>query len=102
MTIRVGINGFGRIGRCVVRALHEQGADLEVVAANDVAPVDQMAHLLRFDSVYGRFPGDVRAVDGGVQVDDHVIRFLAEREPKSLPWADLGIDVVVQPGGTEG
>jgi glyceraldehyde 3-phosphate dehydrogenase len=99
MTIRVGINGFGRIGRCVVRALHEQGADLEVVAANDVAPVDQMAHLLRFDSVYGRFPGEVRPVDGGVQVDDHVIRFLAEREPKSLPWADLGIDVVIEATG---
>jgi glyceraldehyde 3-phosphate dehydrogenase len=99
MTIRVGINGFGRIGRCVVRALHEQGADLAVVAANDVAPVDQMAHLLRFDSVYGRFPGDVRAVDGGVQVDDHVIRFLAERDPKSLPWADLGIDVVIEATG---
>jgi glyceraldehyde 3-phosphate dehydrogenase len=99
MTIRVGINGFGRIGRCVVRALHEQGADLEVVAANDVAPVDQMAHLLRFDSVYGRFPGDVSAVDGGVQVDDHVIRFLAEQEPKSLPWADLGIDVVIEATG---
>jgi glyceraldehyde 3-phosphate dehydrogenase len=99
MTIRVAINGFGRIGRCVVRALHEQGADLEVVAANDVAPVDQMAHLLRFDSVYGRFPGDVSAVDGGVQVDDHVIRFLAEQEPKSLPWADLGIDVVIEATG---
>jgi glyceraldehyde 3-phosphate dehydrogenase len=99
MTTRVGINGFGRIGRSVVRALHEQEADLEVVAANDVGPVDQMAHLLRFDSVYGRFPGEVRAVDGGVQVDDHVIRFLAEREPKNLPWADLGVDVVIEATG---
>jgi glyceraldehyde 3-phosphate dehydrogenase len=99
MTIRVAINGFGRIGRSVVRALHEQGADMEVVAANDVASVDQMAHLLKFDSVYGRFPAEVRAVDGGVQVDDHVIRFLAEREPKNLPWADLGVDVVIEATG---
>jgi glyceraldehyde 3-phosphate dehydrogenase len=99
MTTRVGINGFGRIGRSVVRALQDQGADLGVVAANDVGPVDQMAHLLRFDSVYGRFPGEVRAVDGGVQVDDHVIRFLAEREPKNLPWADLGVDVVIEATG---
>jgi len=99
MTVRLGINGFGRIGRSVVRALHEQRADMEVVAANDVGSVDQMAHLLRFDSVYGRFPGEVRAVDGGVQVDDHVIRFLAEREPKNLPWADLGVDVVIEATG---
>ena len=99
MTIRVAINGFGRIGRSVVRALHEQGADMEVVAANDVGSVDQMAHLLKFDSVYGRFPAEVRVVDGGVQVDDHVIRFLAEREPKNLPWADLGVDVVIEATG---
>jgi glyceraldehyde 3-phosphate dehydrogenase len=99
MTVRVGINGFGRVGRSFVRAVHDQSADMEVVAANDLGPVDQMAHLLRFDSVFGRFPGEVRVVDDGIEVEDRVIRFLAEREPKSLPWADLGVDVVIEATG---
>jgi glyceraldehyde 3-phosphate dehydrogenase (phosphorylating) len=85
MTVPVGINGFGRVGRSFVRAVHDQSADMEVVAANDLGSVDQMAHLLRFDSVFGRFPGEVRVVDDGIEVEDRVIRFLAEREPKSLP-----------------
>ncbi|HEY8524432.1 MAG TPA: type I glyceraldehyde-3-phosphate dehydrogenase [Acidimicrobiales bacterium] len=99
MTLRIGINGLGRIGRAVVRAVHERNDDIEVVAANDIAPVEQMAHLLRFDSVYGRFPGDVRVEDGGIAVGDHVIRYLTEREPKSLPWGDLGVEVVIESTG---
>jgi glyceraldehyde 3-phosphate dehydrogenase len=99
MTVRVGINGFGRIGRSVVRAVRAQGADVVVVAANDVAPLEQMAHLLRYDSIYGRFPGDVRTVAGGIEVDGRLIRVLAEREPKALPWADLGVDVVIEATG---
>jgi glyceraldehyde 3-phosphate dehydrogenase (phosphorylating) len=99
MTVRVGINGFGRIGRSVVRAVRAQDADIVVVAANDIAPIEQMAHLLRFDSTYGRFPGDVRTVADGIEVDGRLIRVLAEREPKALPWADLGVDVVVEATG---
>jgi glyceraldehyde 3-phosphate dehydrogenase len=99
MTVRVGINGFGRVGRSFVRAVQDQGADMEVVAANDLGSVDQMAHLLQYDSVFGRFPGEVRVVDGGIAIEDRVIRFLAEQEPKSLPWADLGVDVVIEATG---
>ena len=99
MTVRVGINGFGRIGRSVVRAVHAQGADLDVVAVNDVAPIGHMAHLLRFDSVYGRFPGDVRVTRDRIEIDGRPLRFLAEREPKNLPWADLGVDVVIEATG---
>jgi glyceraldehyde 3-phosphate dehydrogenase (phosphorylating) len=100
MTIRVGINGLGRIGRSVVRAVQASDSDVEVVAANDVASVDQMAHLLMYDSVYGRFPGDLRVADGGIEVDGRLVRFFSEREPKNLPWADLGVDVVMEATGT--
>jgi glyceraldehyde 3-phosphate dehydrogenase len=99
MTVRVGINGFGRIGRSVVRALRAQDADVIVVAANDVAPLAQIAHLLRYDSTYGRFPGDVETVADGIEVDGRLIRVLAEREPKELPWADLGVEVVLEATG---
>jgi glyceraldehyde 3-phosphate dehydrogenase len=99
MKVRVGINGFGRIGRSVVRAVRAQDADVVVVAANDIAPIEQMAHLLRFDSTYGRFPGDVRTVADGIEVDGRLIRVLAEHEAKALPWADLGVDVVIEATG---
>ncbi|HVX17891.1 MAG TPA: type I glyceraldehyde-3-phosphate dehydrogenase [Acidimicrobiales bacterium] len=99
MTIRIGINGFGRIGRNFYRAIRSQGADIEVVAANDLGSVDQMAHLLRFDSVMGRFDGEVTEVDGGIEVDGKVIKILAERDPAQLPWADLGVDLVVESTG---
>jgi glyceraldehyde 3-phosphate dehydrogenase len=99
MTIRVGINGFGRIGRNFYRALRSQGADLQVVAVNDLGSVQTMAHLLRFDSVMGRFAGDVEVVGDGIRVDGATIKVLAEREPKSLPWDDLGVDVVVESTG---
>jgi glyceraldehyde 3-phosphate dehydrogenase len=99
MTIRVGINGFGRIGRNFFRALRAQGADLELVAANDLGSIDQMAHLLTYDTVLGRFAGDVKEVAGGIEVDGTRIQILAERDPKALPWADLGVDVVIESTG---
>src|SRR5512132_4385582 len=72
---------------------------MEVVAANDLGSVDQMAPLLQYASVFGRFPGEVRVVDGGIAIEDRLIRFLAKQEPKSLPWADLGVDVVIEATG---
>lgn len=99
MTIRVGINGFGRIGRNFFRAVRAQGADIELVAANDLGSIDQMAGLLARDSVLGRFDGDVRAVDGGIEVDGKLIKILAERDPAKLPWGELGVDLVVESTG---
>jgi glyceraldehyde 3-phosphate dehydrogenase len=99
MTIRVGINGFGRIGRNVFRAVKDQGADIELVAANDLGSVDTMAHLLANDSVMGRLDAEVIAVDGGIEVDGRTIQILAEREPAKLPWGDLGVDVVIESTG---
>ncbi len=99
MTIRVGINGFGRIGRNFFRAVRAQGADIELVAANDLGSLDQMAALLERDSVLGPFKGEVRVVDGGIEVDGHTIEILAEREPGKLPWGDLGVDLVVESTG---
>jgi glyceraldehyde 3-phosphate dehydrogenase len=99
MTIRVGINGFGRIGRNFYRAIRSQGADLEVVAVNDLGSVEMMAHLLKFDSVMGRFPGDVEVVGDGIKVDGTTIKVLAERNPADLPWGDLGVDVVIESTG---
>lgn len=99
MTIRVGINGFGRIGRNFFRAARAQDADVELVAANDLGSIDQMAALLARDSVLGPFDGEVRAVDGGIEVDGKLIKILAEREPSKLPWGDLGVDLVVESTG---
>ncbi|CAN5829280.1 type I glyceraldehyde-3-phosphate dehydrogenase [soil metagenome] len=99
MTIRVGINGFGRIGRNVFRAVKDQGADIEFVAANDLGSVETMAHLLKNDSVMGRLDAEVKAVDGGIEVDGRTIQILAEREPAKLPWGDLGVDVVIESTG---
>jgi glyceraldehyde 3-phosphate dehydrogenase len=99
MAIRVGINGFGRIGRNFFRALRKQGADIELVAANDLGSVPTMAHLLQYDSIMGRFEGTVTATDKGIEVDGETIQILAEREPGKLPWADLGVDVVVESTG---
>jgi len=99
MTVRVGVNGFGRIGRNFFRAAAAQGADVEFVAVNDLGSLDQMAHLLKYDSVMGRLGADVRAVKGGIRVDDHTIRVLSERNPADLPWGDLGVDVVVESTG---
>ena len=99
MAIRVGINGFGRIGRNFYRAMRGTGADIDLVAANDLGSVDQMAHLLQYDSVLGRFPGQVEVVGDGIKVEGDTIKMLAERDPAKLPWGDLGVDVVVESTG---
>ena len=99
MTVRVGINGFGRIGRSFVRAVLQQGVDVDIVAANDLATIDQLAHLLRFDSVVGRFPGDIGHDGDVLEVAGRSIRIFSEREAKRLPWADFGVDVVVEATG---
>ena len=99
MTVRVCINGFGRIGRNVFRAVQASGADIEVVAFNDLGDDATQAHLLRYDSILGRFDGDVRVVGGGIEVDGRRIMSLAEKDPAALPWGDLGVDVVIESTG---
>jgi glyceraldehyde 3-phosphate dehydrogenase len=99
MTVRVGINGFGRIGRNFLRASHEQGAALEVVALNDLADAATNAHLLRYDTTYGRFDAEVTVGEGQLTVGGQRIKVLSERDPKALPWADLGVEVVLESTG---
>jgi glyceraldehyde 3-phosphate dehydrogenase len=99
MAVRVGINGFGRIGRNVFRAAYEQGADIEWVAANDITDPKTTAHLLKYDSNYGPFPGHVEATDTGFKVDGKEVRLFAERDPAALPWGDLGAEVVIESTG---
>jgi glyceraldehyde 3-phosphate dehydrogenase len=99
MSVRVGINGFGRIGRSVLRAASERDTEIEVVAINDVVAPATLAHLLRYDSVFGRFPGSVAAGDGVIEVEGRPIRTLAETDPGKLPWADLEVDVVIESTG---
>ncbi|HEY2769173.1 MAG TPA: type I glyceraldehyde-3-phosphate dehydrogenase [Solirubrobacteraceae bacterium] len=99
MSVRVAINGFGRIGRNVFRAAYERGADIEWLAVNDLVDPQTIAHLLKYDSSYGPFPGDVEATDTGFRVDGKDIRVLAEKDPASLPWEDLGADVVIESTG---
>ena len=97
MTIRVGINGFGRIGRNILRAIYESGRkDIEVVAANDLGPVETNAHLLRFDSVHGRFPGEVTVKGDGISLGNGTIKITAERDPAKLPWKELGVDIALE------
>jgi glyceraldehyde 3-phosphate dehydrogenase len=95
----VGINGFGRIGRNFYRALAAGGKDLEVVAVNDLTSPETLAHLLKYDSILGRFPGEIGVTDDGITVDGRTIKILAERDPANLPWGDLGVDVVVESTG---
>jgi glyceraldehyde 3-phosphate dehydrogenase len=100
MSVRVGINGFGRIGRNVFRAIADRAKEsIEVVAVNDITDAPTLAHLLDYDSIFGRYPGKVSAVEGGIQVDDRLIKVLAERDPANLPWGELGVDVVVESTG---
>jgi len=100
MTTRIGINGFGRIGRQVLRAATEQYEDkLEIVAVNDLTDSKTNAHLYKYDSVYGVYPGAVEATEDGILVDGKAIRVLAEREPAGLPWGDLGVEVVIESTG---
>jgi glyceraldehyde 3-phosphate dehydrogenase len=100
MAIRVGINGFGRIGRQVLRAAKEQGvADLDFVAINDLTNTRTLAHLFKYDSVHGRFDGDVEAGEGSLTVDGDEIKILSEKDPAALPWKDLGVDIVLESTG---
>lgn len=99
MTVRVGINGFGRIGRNFFRAAKQAGADIDFVAVNDLGSIDTMAHLLKYDSVLGKLPDDVKVVDEGIYVAGDTIKVLQVRDPKELPWGDLGVDVVVESTG---
>lgn len=100
MAIRVGINGFGRIGRQVLKAIRENyGDEIDVVAFNDLGDLETMAHLFRYDSNYGRYPGTVEVRDGNLIVDGDEIKALSEREPANLPWGDLGVDIVIEGTG---
>ncbi|HSK48928.1 MAG TPA: type I glyceraldehyde-3-phosphate dehydrogenase [Solirubrobacterales bacterium] len=99
MAVKVGINGFGRIGRNVFRAAHEAGADLEFVAVNDLTDPGTLAHLLKYDSILGRFPAEVAAGEGSISVGGKEIKVLSERDPGALPWGDLGVDVVIESTG---
>ena len=99
MTVRVGINGFGRIGRNFFRVAKAQGADIDFVAVNDLGSLDTMAHLLANDSVHGRLSAEIAVTDDGISVDGDVLRVLSERNPEDLPWGDLGVDVVVESTG---
>jgi glyceraldehyde 3-phosphate dehydrogenase len=99
VTVRVGVNGFGRIGRNFFRAVQAGGHDIEVVAFNDLGDVATMAHLLKYDSILGRYPEPVSVSDEGIVVGGKTIKALAERDPANLPWGDLGVDVVVESTG---
>ena len=99
MTIRVGINGFGRIGRNFFRAAKQAGADIDFVAVNDLGSIATMAHLLEYDSVHGRLPYKIRATRRGISVDGDTLRVLSERNPEDLPWGDLDVDVVIESTG---
>jgi glyceraldehyde 3-phosphate dehydrogenase len=95
----VGINGFGRIGRNFFRAIAARGADIEIVAVNDLGSLKTMAHLLKYDSVLGVLPQNIEAVEGGISVDGKVLKVLTERDPKALPWGALGVDLVIESTG---
>ncbi|HVM02831.1 MAG TPA: glyceraldehyde 3-phosphate dehydrogenase NAD-binding domain-containing protein, partial [Acidimicrobiales bacterium] len=99
MTVRVGINGFGRIGRNFFRAARAAGADLEVVGVNDLVPPATNGHLLKYDSTHGRLDAEVVSGEGSITVDGKEIKVFAERDPANLPWGDLGVDVVVESTG---
>lgn len=99
MTVRVGVNGFGRIGRNFFRAAMSSSHDFEVVAFNDLGNLETMAHLLKYDSVLGQFPGEISTSDEGLVVDGKTIKAFAERDPANLPWGDLGVDVVIESTG---
>lgn len=96
---RVAINGFGRIGRNILRAAKKAGAKLDFVAVNDITDARTLAHLLRYDSVHGRYPGDVQVTADGLVVDGDAIKVLAEKDPANLPWQDLGVDIVFESTG---
>ena len=100
MTTKVGINGFGRIGRQVFKAIRDTYPDtLQVVAVNDIGDLKTMAHLLKYDSNYGKFDGTVTVVEGGLEIDGKLVKVLAERDPANLPWGDMGVDIVIESTG---
>src|SRR6185312_14966347 len=100
MATRVGINGFGRIGRQSMKAILERhGGELEVVAINDLTDSATNAHLLKYDSTYGRFPGEISATSNALVVDGHTIKVFAEHDPAEIPWRDLGVDLVIEATG---
>ncbi len=99
MTVRVGINGFGRIGRNFFRAVHASGADIEIVAVNDLTDNATLAHLLRYDSILGRLDAQVESSDTDITVDGRSIKVFAEKDPAALPWGDLGVQVVIESTG---
>ena len=99
MTVRVAINGFGRIGRTFFRAAQTEGVGFEIVAINDLTDVKTLAHLLKYDSIMGRFNAEVEVKEGALVVDGKEIKILAERDPQNLPWKDLGVDVVLESTG---
>jgi glyceraldehyde 3-phosphate dehydrogenase len=99
MSVRVGINGFGRIGRNVFRAAQESDADIEIVAVNDITDAGTLGHLLKYDSVFGPFPGSVEVRDGALAIDGREVKVLAEKDPAQLPWGDVGADVVIESTG---
>src|SRR4051812_38043233 len=99
MAVRAGINGFGRIGRNVFRAAHAKGADIEWVGVNDITDTKTLAHLLKYDSILGPFPGEVEATDDGIVVDGKELKVFAERDPGALPWSEVGAEVVIESTG---
>jgi glyceraldehyde 3-phosphate dehydrogenase (phosphorylating) len=99
MAVKVGINGFGRIGRNLFRAARAADADLEIVAVNDITDPATLAHLLKYDSILGRFPDEVEAGEGSISVGGRQLKVLAERDPAALPWGDLGVEVVIESTG---
>ncbi|MER5353309.1 type I glyceraldehyde-3-phosphate dehydrogenase [Kitasatospora sp. NPDC002551] len=99
MTIRVGINGFGRIGRNFFRAVKAQGADIEIVGVNDLTDTKTLAHLLKYDSILGTFPGEVSHTADSITVDGKTFKVIAERDPANLPWGELGADIVIESTG---
>ena len=99
MPVRVAINGFGRVGRCFLRAAYDTEANLEIVAINDLFDKSTAAHLLKYDSVFGRFAGEVRATEAGLEIDGETVRMFSCADPKELPWEDLGVDVVIESTG---
>lgn len=98
MGVKVGINGFGRIGRLVYRAIHQRD-DIEVLAINDITDAKTLAHLLKYDSIHGKFGGNVKIKDGAIDVDGKEMRVLAEKDPENLPWKDMGVDIAVESTG---
>src|SRR5215470_15900598 len=99
VTIRVGINGFGRIGRNYFRALLEQGADIEIVAVNDLGDTATTAHLLKYDTILGRLKAEVSHTADSITVGGHTIKVLSERNPADIPWGELGVDIVIESTG---